>query len=491
MFSQPPPSDLTLLLETKEEYTRQFVNITRPVFIQGVSSIYKSVREKNKQPKMILREFQTALSLVPNWSQTILQVETERFRSVTKCEWIDDLMNAIFVANVQILSHIANRDKNEKLSIEIPTLDAFLHRCYISLARNLWKNPVLLYHKVTKAEIQKNAVELDNLVAVSIVETFRQSLPYKELLGTFLGRNGYHGDKATLRKAIDTFDAMNEEEQVAILSQPPSRRESIVSEEEPLPTNETEDESEDVSSDDDSETTFETPPQPSSPSQLPLELEKETPLTLTIETNYDPDSDDDDDDIFEEKPIVVKEEQPDIEVQETFQPETPTHEVEEPFQPETPTHEVEETFQPETPTHEVQESFQSEIEVQEPFQPETPTLEVKETFQPETPTLEVKETFQPETPTHEVEETFQPETIQLNDDITSLGRPPVMVEEETTNEGGETFQKLKKIIVNTKPDKNSNKIKKYLGVSGLSISDLRNNPSKYKKILLEQALRRH
>jgi len=152
---------LQVLLESKEEYTRQFVNLTKSLFMQGVKSIYQNVKEANKVKKMILREFQGALRTVPQWSSHMLEKEEERFISVSGCAWLEELLKAIYVVNVQIMSHIANnRHRREKLKVEVPTLRSFVHKCYIAAARLLWKQPFLLYHAVTNVEYQQNMVKL-------------------------------------------------------------------------------------------------------------------------------------------------------------------------------------------------------------------------------------------------------------------------------------------------------------------------------------------
>jgi hypothetical protein len=182
------PENLNLLLETKDEYTRQFINITRAPFIQGILSIYDSVKSKNKQHKFLLKEFQHALKNIPQWSQFILQQEESRFKQVTGCDWMEELMKATFVANIHILGQLTNKSgyEDKSLHVEIPSLKTFLHNAYISIARCLWKKPFLMYHRVSKVEYQKNMTELETIVEENIKETFRQSLPYKELISSFL-----------------------------------------------------------------------------------------------------------------------------------------------------------------------------------------------------------------------------------------------------------------------------------------------------------------
>jgi hypothetical protein len=183
--------NLEVLLSSKEEYTRQFINLTKPFFVQGLKSIYANVKENNKQSRMILREFQGALRTVPQWSTHILEFEEGRIIKGSKCEWLEQLLNAVYVVNVQIMTHVANGANGTKqrarLNVEVPTLRSFIHKCYISIAREIWKQPYIVYHLIDKVEYQKNMADLDGIVDKLIREVIRQSLPYQELLGHFLG----------------------------------------------------------------------------------------------------------------------------------------------------------------------------------------------------------------------------------------------------------------------------------------------------------------
>ena len=181
-------TSLQLLLESKEEYTRQFCQLCKGLFQQGFVSMFASVKEKNKQSRMILREFQGVLRVIPQWSALIIEKEEERFRSVTRCEWLQELLKGIYVVNIQILTHLSNGSSRDdsKLKVEVPSLRTFIHQCYLSMARVFWKQPFLFLH-ANRVEQQKNMLEIDGIIDKCIRETIRQSLPFKDLLNTFLG----------------------------------------------------------------------------------------------------------------------------------------------------------------------------------------------------------------------------------------------------------------------------------------------------------------
>ena len=61
-----------------------------------------------------------------------------------------------------------------------------IHHCYISLAREIWKKPILFYHKLEKKDIQKNHIEINNLIKHSIKVAIKDLLPFKEILTNYL-----------------------------------------------------------------------------------------------------------------------------------------------------------------------------------------------------------------------------------------------------------------------------------------------------------------
>jgi hypothetical protein len=187
-------ADVQVLLESKQEYTKQFVNVTGKHFVAGLLAMYESVQKRNRVPKMILREYQAQLRLVPQWSQTILEHEETRFLTNTHCDWLEELLKAIFTVNVQIMSNLSSgKPLKTKMCVEVPSLKTFLHRCYINMAREVWKQPRLVYHRIPKMDYQNNMIALTTLVEQCIVDTIRQSLPFRDFLGNVL-REESHND---------------------------------------------------------------------------------------------------------------------------------------------------------------------------------------------------------------------------------------------------------------------------------------------------------
>jgi hypothetical protein len=169
------------LIASRREYTDQLVALTRPLFVQGLLSLYGHVLQNNKSRALVLRELQQALRSVRQWSHETLVREEQRFLSASRYEWLEELLKAVFIVNVQILTQAAAVEAGA-LDVQVPSLRSFIHRTYIELSRSLWRRPELMHHAVPTEHRQANLAAVDKMVEKAILATIRDSLPYRELL---------------------------------------------------------------------------------------------------------------------------------------------------------------------------------------------------------------------------------------------------------------------------------------------------------------------
>ena len=143
--------NMNVLADAKEEYTRQLISVISPEIYVGIKSIYDAAQShcSKIKDKNVLKKFQVLLSSVPQWNQSKVEAEFERIVKKTDCDFIEDLITAVFVSHTRILTSINfNKNKN-KINLKIPKVDHFMHLCYIEVARNVWKNPYLFDDNVT------------------------------------------------------------------------------------------------------------------------------------------------------------------------------------------------------------------------------------------------------------------------------------------------------------------------------------------------------
>ena len=67
-------------------------------------------------------------------------------------------------------------------------MSKFIHKVYINIARQFWKNPFLFSSEgISQFEYQKNIRECEHIISESVQESIRILLPVKNILKEYLG----------------------------------------------------------------------------------------------------------------------------------------------------------------------------------------------------------------------------------------------------------------------------------------------------------------
>ena len=168
------------------EYSDELIFKCKPNFYQGFKSIYESVAKKTINKKYILRDFQNALEFVPLWNTNIIDTEYKRFKKNTRCGWLDDLIQASFLNMAKEL--LKNTENKSSIQLVIPSGPNFIHKCYINIAREIWKNPKIFYQKVSRDELKDNIEDIYDIISEQILHTLRNDLPFKDVLHSYLNK---------------------------------------------------------------------------------------------------------------------------------------------------------------------------------------------------------------------------------------------------------------------------------------------------------------
>ena len=182
--------NLAILVDAKTEYTKQLVNILLPYIYSGIKDIYNEAKEECLESGLMentLAVFQKKLSCIPKWNQEVIDNKYENIVISSKCDWLEDLIMAVFVSHTRILTSINFNKSKNKVNLKIPKVDHFIHLCYIEVARCFWKNPYLFDDTINKYEVQRNRREAEKLIESQIQETIRRQLPVKNILKEYLG----------------------------------------------------------------------------------------------------------------------------------------------------------------------------------------------------------------------------------------------------------------------------------------------------------------
>ncbi len=176
--------ELNVLVEAKKEYMGQLCRLMCPPMIQAFHAMYDEANRLSKGKKVLL-QYQKLLKEVPNWNDHIVKTHTD---SISKsCSWFSDLLAAVFVSYVKILSSVRLKSDNKKISIKLPSNELFVHTCFINAAQDLYKDPYI-YHE-EQSEHERNAV-LNKRFTAAIEETIQALLPVQLILNTYMSQNG-------------------------------------------------------------------------------------------------------------------------------------------------------------------------------------------------------------------------------------------------------------------------------------------------------------
>jgi hypothetical protein len=172
--------------EAKAEYTRQLCSFLVPALETYFLDALADVKESEKDPKRFLWVFQDSLKQFPDWNIDKVQRETEKIQASTKCDYLEEILTAVFIAHTKVLSAIRLTSKQKKLQITIPKLEHFLHRTMSECARLLWSNAYLFSDSGPAVERQKNLRQVEQLLHEGVLQSIRGMLPVKSILKEYL-----------------------------------------------------------------------------------------------------------------------------------------------------------------------------------------------------------------------------------------------------------------------------------------------------------------
>ena len=167
--------------QAKIEYTKQLIDVLKIPIYEGLQNIYSDSKQNyadgyDELPNI----FRKNIENIPKWNVDMIENEVDRIVRVSNCDWLEDLITAVFISHTKILASLGNNSK--RVNLTIPKSSNFIHKCYINSAREIWKNPYLFDESVSSSEYQKNIKYIENLIEESIHQTIRKALPVKEIL---------------------------------------------------------------------------------------------------------------------------------------------------------------------------------------------------------------------------------------------------------------------------------------------------------------------
>ena len=173
---------LNILVEAKREYIGQLCLLMCPVMIETYETMYEEAYKLTKGRKVLVM-YQKLLKEVPNWSDAMSKQHTDNITN--RCAWFNDLLAAVFVSCVKILSAVRLNKDNKKISLKLPTNEVFIQTCYNNAAKDLYRDPYV-YHE-TQNEHARND-KLYERFCICIETTVKELIPVQQILQTYMSQ---------------------------------------------------------------------------------------------------------------------------------------------------------------------------------------------------------------------------------------------------------------------------------------------------------------
>ena len=169
--------------EARSEYTKQLASFVVPALVTWFQSMW-SRNASDKQRCLSL--FQSDCEEIARWNTDRVHDEVRALIERTGCDYMEELMTAVFVAHTKVLTAVRLSTKQKKLSITVPKLDHFVHRVFRETARTFWKTPFLFMDGGHVVERQKNILQIEALATEAITTAVRSLLPVKQILKDYM-----------------------------------------------------------------------------------------------------------------------------------------------------------------------------------------------------------------------------------------------------------------------------------------------------------------
>jgi hypothetical protein len=234
-------SSAAIYSEAKSEYTGQLVFNFQPTLLRFFLDRFTEVKglpTVTSKAKSALSAFQDSLSQIPEWNLDKVHSETSRLLEAIQCDYIEDLITAVFIAHTKILSAIRLHSKpRRKINITVPKADHFMHRTMSECSRFLWSNVYLFDDMVSSVDRQKNMNEVNRLLENGILQAIRNLLPVKSILRDSLQED----DSEVIQVNMQDNEVSEQSTGETVLTEPDTYKEPVKLPEDNIPEKNIED----------------------------------------------------------------------------------------------------------------------------------------------------------------------------------------------------------------------------------------------------------
>ena len=174
-------SIVSVYSDTRTEYTKQLCIFLIPAYFQFFVDLLNKSKQSSESKK-ILWQFQTYLNEIHDWNMEKVHNEINTIHGNTGCDYLEDLLTAVFIAHTKVLTAIRLSANNKKVEITIPKVEHFLFKVLCEISKLLWSSTYLFREDISGVDRQQNYKAIEGIISEGILQAVRSLVPVKSIL---------------------------------------------------------------------------------------------------------------------------------------------------------------------------------------------------------------------------------------------------------------------------------------------------------------------
>ena len=187
-------SILSVYSDARAEYTKQLCVFLVPAYFQFFTELLEKAKQSTEQKKS-LWQFQTYLNEIHDWNMEKVTNEIHTIYGNCGCDYMEDLLTAVFIAHTKVLTAIRLSSNNKKVEINIPKVEHFLFKVLCETSKLLWSSTYLFRDGISGIEKQQNYRNIEQLINEGILQAVRCLVPVKSILKDFVNNDTNDDEK--------------------------------------------------------------------------------------------------------------------------------------------------------------------------------------------------------------------------------------------------------------------------------------------------------
>ena len=173
----------------QDEFTLQLVDAVSPPILQGFVSLQQAaikLCEEQGENEKYLMMFQNMIARIPGWNATLITKEVERIIDSSQIGYLPDLVTAVHIIHLRILSSVRVGSKPKHIELDPPDFEQFIHKVYCECGRKMWTHAYLFRTDINDIDYQRNMHECEKIIRDAVICTIRATLPVENILRAYI-----------------------------------------------------------------------------------------------------------------------------------------------------------------------------------------------------------------------------------------------------------------------------------------------------------------